>query len=86
MASQWNQKDILDQKGRVVVVTGGNSGIGYEAALAMAGRNAHVILAARSLDKGEQAAKIIRQRYPAAEVKVMELNLADLKSVTSMIE
>ena len=83
MASGWTQNDIPDQKGRVVVVTGGNSGIGYEAALALAGRNAHVILAVRSVDKGEEAAQIIRQRYPAAEVKVMALNLADLKSVRS---
>lgn len=81
MASRWTQKDIPDQKGRVVIVTGGNSGIGYEAGLALAGRNARVILAVRSVDKGEQAAQIIRQRYPAAEVKVMALNLADLKSV-----
>jgi NAD(P)-dependent dehydrogenase (short-subunit alcohol dehydrogenase family) len=86
MASQWNKKDVPDQKGRVVVVTGGNSGIGYEAALALAGRNARVILAARSLDKGEQAAQTIRQHYPAAEVKVMALNLADLKSVNSFAD
>lgn len=81
MAGRWTQKDIPDQNGRVVIVTGGNSGIGYEAGLALAGRNARLILAARSVDKGEDAAKIIRQRYPRAEVKVMALNLADLKSV-----
>ena len=81
MAGQWTQKDIPDQKGRVVIVTGGNSGIGYEAGLALAGRNAHVILAVRHLEKGEQAAQKIRQRFPAADVKAMTLDLADLKSV-----
>jgi NAD(P)-dependent dehydrogenase (short-subunit alcohol dehydrogenase family) len=86
MASQWTEKDIADQKGRVVIVTGGNSGIGYEAGLALAGRNARVILAVRSVDKGEQAAQTIRQQYPAAEVKVMALNLADLKSVRAFAD
>ncbi len=81
MAGRWTQKDIVDQKGRIVIVTGGNSGIGYEAGLALAEKNAHVILAVRSVDKGEEAAQSIRQQYPAAEVKVMALNLADLKSV-----
>ena len=83
MASQWTQKDIPDQKGKVVIVTGGNSGIGYEAALVLAGKNARVILAARNMDKGEDAAQTIRQRYPVAEVKVMALDLSDLKSVRS---
>lgn len=81
MANQWTQKDIPDQTGRVVIVTGGNSGIGYEAALALAGRNARVILAVRHLEKGEQAAQKIRQRFPAADVKAMTLDLANLKSV-----
>src|SRR5258706_4540319 len=83
MAREWTRKDIPDQKGRVVIVTGGNSGIGYEAALVLAGRNARVISAVRSVDKGEQAAQIMRQRSPEAEVKVMALDLADLKSVRS---
>ena len=86
MANRWTQMDIPDQKGRLVVVTGGNSGIGYEAGLALAGRNARVILAVRSVEKGEQAAQTIRQHYPAAEVKVMALNLSDLKSVKGFAE
>jgi NAD(P)-dependent dehydrogenase (short-subunit alcohol dehydrogenase family) len=81
MTNKWTQNDIPDQQGKCVIVTGGNSGIGYEAALALAGRNAHVILAVRSLDKGEEAARQIRQRFPQAQVTVMELNLADLKNI-----
>jgi len=86
MATQWTQKDIPDQKGKVVIVTGGNSGIGYEAALALSGRNADVILAVRSADKGEEAASQIRQLYPQAQIAVMALNLADLKSVRAFAE
>lgn len=81
MDKQWTIQDIPDQKGQVVIVTGGNSGIGYEAALALAGKNAQVILTARSLDKGEEAARNIREKYPQADIAVMELDLADLKNV-----
>ena len=86
MTNKWTQNDIPDQQGKLIIVTGGNSGIGYEAALALAGRNAHVILAVRSVDKGEEAARQIRQRYPQAQVTVMELNLADLKSIRAFAE
>jgi NAD(P)-dependent dehydrogenase (short-subunit alcohol dehydrogenase family) len=86
MTTQWKQNDIPDQNGKVVIVTGGNSGIGYEAALALAGKNAQVILAVRSVDKGEEAAQLIRQRYPQAQVIVMALDLSDLKSVRAFAE
>jgi len=86
MTAQWKQNDIPDQNGKVVIVTGGNSGIGYEAALVLAGKNAQVILAVRSMDKGDEAAQAIRQRYPQAQVSVLVLNLADLKSVRAFVE
>lgn len=86
MTNKWTQNDIPDQQGKLIIVTGGNSGIGYEAALALAGRNAHVILAVRGVDKGEEAAHQIRQRYPKALVTVMALDLSDLKSVRAFAE
>src|SRR5258706_16097776 len=84
MAREWTRKDIPDQKGRVVIVTGGNSGIGYEAALVLAGRNARGISAVRSVDKGEQAAQIMSQRCPEAEDKEMAYDLAALKTMRSL--
>jgi NAD(P)-dependent dehydrogenase (short-subunit alcohol dehydrogenase family) len=86
MTIRWTQNAIPDQQGKRVIVTGGNSGIGFEAALALAGRNAQVILAVRNVDKGEEAARQIRQRYPQAQVMVMQLNLADLKSIRAFAE
>ncbi len=83
MTTKWTHKDIADQQGKVVIVTGGNSGIGFEAGLALAEKNARVILAVRDLDKGEQAAQAIRDRVPAANIIVMRMNLADLSSVRS---
>ena len=54
-ATQWTAGDIPELHGQAVVVTGGNSGIGYEAALALAGKGARVILAVRNTEKGQAA-------------------------------
>ncbi len=86
MNKQWAQHDIPNQKGKVVIITGGNSGIGYEAGLALAGKNANVILAVRSVDKGEKAANAIRQHHPQSQVTLMALDLADLKSIRAFAE
>jgi NAD(P)-dependent dehydrogenase (short-subunit alcohol dehydrogenase family) len=84
--TNWTQDEIPDQQGRLVIVTGGNSGIGYEAALALAGKNAHVILAVRNIEKGGEAAHEICRRYPRAQVTLMALDLADLKSVRTFAQ
>ena len=80
---QWASSDIPHQGGNVAVVTGGNSGIGYEAALALAGKGAHVILAARSAEKAQASAESIRRTHPGAAVEMMALDLSDLGSVRS---
>ena len=51
----WTREQIPDQSGRTFVVTGGNSGIGFEAALALAEKKAHVVLACRSLERASEA-------------------------------
>lgn len=51
----WSESDVPDQSGRVVVITGANTGIGYEAAAVLAHRSAHVVLAVRNLEKGNAA-------------------------------
>jgi hypothetical protein len=84
--TDWTVNDIPDQGGKIVIVTGGNSGIGYEAALALAAKNAHVILAVRSPDKGQTAATEIRRAHPSAKVEVMALDLSDLASVHQFAE
>lgn len=82
MASQhWTAQDIPDQRGKVALVTGANSGIGYEAARALAGKGAQVIMACRSMDKAQAAAQKIRDEYPHAQLDLRWLDLADLASV-----
>ena len=82
MADQnWTFANIPDQHGKLALVTGGNSGIGYEAARALAHKGAQVILAARNLDKGEHAAHKIRHESPHVTVEVMALDLASLADI-----
>ena len=52
---KWTAADVPDQSGRVAIVTGANTGIGYGAAAVLAGKGAHVVLAVRNLDKGNDA-------------------------------
>jgi NAD(P)-dependent dehydrogenase (short-subunit alcohol dehydrogenase family) len=77
----WSSDDISDLTGRRVLVTGANSGIGFEAARMLAGAGATVVLGCRDLAKGESAAERIRAGHPGADVDVLVCDLADLASV-----
>lgn len=79
--SRWTLADIPDQTGRTAVVTGSNTGLGYETATALAARGARVVLAVRNLDKGQAAADLIVRANPGADVVLQELDLASLDSV-----
>ncbi|MHA0285341.1 SDR family NAD(P)-dependent oxidoreductase [Mycobacterium sp. C3-094] len=86
MSVKWTAADVPDQSDRVAVITGANSGIGYEAALVLAGRGARVVLAVRDLTKGNQAADRIRQAHAGAQVEVQELDLTSLANVRAAAE
>jgi NAD(P)-dependent dehydrogenase (short-subunit alcohol dehydrogenase family) len=79
--TKWTTADIPDQTGRVAVITGANTGLGYETALALAEHGAHVVLAIRNLDKGKDAAARITAMSPHAEVALQELDLTSLDSI-----
>jgi len=79
--TKWSSEQIGDLKGRRIIVTGGASGIGFSASEVLASRGAALILAVRSVPKGEKAAARLRGLHPAADVTIMHLDLADLKSV-----
>jgi NAD(P)-dependent dehydrogenase (short-subunit alcohol dehydrogenase family) len=72
---------VPDQAGKLVVVTGANSGTGKEAARRLAEAGAHVVMAVRTIAKGEQARGEILARHPGAELEVRRVDLADLGSV-----
>lgn len=79
--TKWTADDIPDQSGRTAVITGANTGLGFETAAALAARGARVVLAVRNLDKGKQAAERITTATPGAEVALQELDLSSLDSV-----
>jgi NAD(P)-dependent dehydrogenase (short-subunit alcohol dehydrogenase family) len=72
---------VPDQTGKLIVVTGANSGTGQEAARRLAGAGARVVLAVRTVAKGERAKAGILARQPGAQLEVRRIDLADLASV-----
>ena len=85
-ARKWDANDIPSQKDKIAIVTGSSSGIGFETARVLANKDAKMIIAVRNLEKGEKAADKIRGQYSAADVEVMELDLANLESVKKFAE
>ncbi|MEM7797675.1 MAG: SDR family NAD(P)-dependent oxidoreductase [Chloroflexota bacterium] len=81
--SEWSEANVPDMGGKVAIVTGANSGIGYETARVLAQKGATVILACRSVEKGERAAKQIEALGSIGRLQVMALDLSDLESVRS---
>jgi len=79
--AKWTTADIPDQSGRVAVITGANTGLGYETAAALAEHGAHVVLAVRNLDKGKDAVARITANSAQADVALQELDLTSLESV-----
>lgn len=84
MKQKWTTENITGLSGKVIIVTGGNSGLGYESVKAFAEKGATVILASRSAEKGNQAIKSIGN--VKGEIEVIELDLMDFDSIKSFAE
>ena len=81
MSDKWTAAAIPSLAGLRAVVTGANSGLGYETALALAAHGAQVTMAVRDTAKGDAAAQQIRAQAPQASIEVRRLDLADLASI-----
>jgi NAD(P)-dependent dehydrogenase (short-subunit alcohol dehydrogenase family) len=81
MNAKWTSDDVPGQQGRLAVVTGANTGLGFETAQVLAARGAAVVLAVRDIEKGKQAAARIAGTAPSANVMVQSLDLTSLDSV-----
>ena len=81
VGSGWTVAEIPSQAGRRALITGANSGIGYHAALELARKGAHVLLACRDKARGDAALIRLRAEVPAASAEVVLLDLASLESV-----
>lgn len=85
-ARNWSVAEIPPQYGKLAVVTGANSGIGWHTARELARAGCEVILAARTREKGRDAVERIRQELPLVKVRAEALDLASLKSVRAFAE
>jgi NAD(P)-dependent dehydrogenase (short-subunit alcohol dehydrogenase family) len=81
MSEKWTTAIIPDLTGKVIIVTGANSGLGYEAAKEFARKGAQTIMACRDMDKAQAALDQIRAEVPDAGAETMQLDLASLESV-----
>jgi len=86
MSRNWTQKDIPNQSGKIVVITGANSGLGFETARTLAEKRATIVMAVRNLKKGEQAKNEILKAVPNASLDLMKLDVGDLASVREFAE
>lgn len=84
--SKWTPTNIPDQTGRTAIVTGSNTGIGYETALELARKGAHVVLACRSRAKGEEAVHRIESTNLSGTVELILLDLGSLDSIHGFSE
>lgn len=82
----WGLADMPSQEGRIFLVTGGTSGMGYEDAKALAASGARVVIAARNPQRGQEATDRIRQEVPDARVQFERFDLADLSSVRALAQ
>jgi len=84
--AKWTAEEIPDLGGQVAVVTGANSGLGYETALELARHGAHVVMACRDEGRGTTAREQVRAQAPSASLELSLLDLADLTSVRKFAE
>jgi NAD(P)-dependent dehydrogenase (short-subunit alcohol dehydrogenase family) len=84
--SSWSPDDIGDQTGRVALITGANSGIGFETARALAEHGAHVVMACRNPDKARRAADDLENDLERSSIELLTLDLSDLVAVRRAAE
>ncbi|KAG4433034.1 hypothetical protein IFR05_011473 [Cadophora sp. M221] len=77
----WEPSLLPDLTGRIALITGGHSGLGLATTTHLVAKNAKVYIASRSLPKAAAAVRHIKDEHPAAQVEILEMDLADLKSV-----
>jgi NAD(P)-dependent dehydrogenase (short-subunit alcohol dehydrogenase family) len=77
----WTAGNIPSQQGKTILITGANSGIGFEATKVLSTKGAHIIMAVRNLKKGKLAVETIKKENPNAKLDLMFIDLSDLNSI-----
>ncbi|WP_435359015.1 oxidoreductase [Haloarchaeobius sp. DFWS5] len=84
-SKEWTAADIPDQSGRTIVVTGANSGLGFEATKALAAKGAHVVMACRSLERANEAASEIESTTRGGSLSTRKLDLGSQASIREFV-
>ena len=84
--TKWTVEQISSETGKTVLITGANSGIGFQAAVELARHGAYVLLGCRNAAKGKEALDRLRREVPTAGAEVVELDMASLVSIRSFAE
>jgi NAD(P)-dependent dehydrogenase (short-subunit alcohol dehydrogenase family) len=86
MKRGFTEKDVPDQHGNTIVITGANTGLGYEAARVLSAKGARVLIACRSRKKAEGAIERIKKENGSVDISHVPLDLGDLSSVSDCAE
>ena len=86
MGNKWTQNDMPDMTGKIVIITGANSGLGLESTKAIAAKGATVVMACRNMSKAEKAQAEVLAGNPSAKLDVMQLDNASLASVKAFAD
>jgi len=82
----WNIEKIESLRGKNIIVTGANAGLGFASAMAIAGKGANLVMACRSKERAENAKKEILEKHPNAKVDIMLIDLGNLSSIESFVK
>jgi len=82
----WTLNDVQSLKNKTILITGGNSGIGFEAALMLAQKDATVIIASSNLEKSNQAVERIKKETSNEDIVAMSLNLGSKKAIKAFVK
>lgn len=86
MSSKWSQHNIPNLAGKIIVITGANSGLGLESSRILASKGATVVMTARNMTKGQAAFDDIMQDQPTASLDLMQLDVGDLDAVQAFAD
>ncbi len=78
---KWDERDVPAVSGKTVLITGANSGLGFETARVLAARGGHIIMACRNADKAHAAINRIQQAVPGAALEFQQLDLSSLDAI-----
>ncbi|SFD57280.1 NAD(P)-dependent dehydrogenase, short-chain alcohol dehydrogenase family [Chitinophaga sp. CF118] len=77
----WTADNIPSQQGKTILITGANSGLGFEASKVLSGKGAHVVMTTRNLKSGNEAISLIKKENANAKLDLMQLDLSDFASI-----